>query len=139
MGTKADFYIGKGKDSEWIGSIAYDGYPDRLPKNIIHSHNEEYYRQCVIEFLNNRDDNTLPDKGWPWPWNDSNTTDYAYTFDGIKVVGSCFGSYWFDVANPPKEEKEDGESPIFPDMKDIKNVSFGKNSGLLIISAHSSL
>ena len=27
MGTRADFYVGKTrKESEWIGSIAYDGY-----------------------------------------------------------------------------------------------------------------
>jgi hypothetical protein len=30
MGTRADFYIGCGRDSEWIGSIAWDGYPDGL-------------------------------------------------------------------------------------------------------------
>ena len=26
MGTRADFYIGSGKDAEWLGSVAFDGY-----------------------------------------------------------------------------------------------------------------
>jgi len=28
MGTRADFYVGIGPEAEWVGSIAYDGYPD---------------------------------------------------------------------------------------------------------------
>lgn len=27
MGTKADFYVGIGPKSEWLGSISFDGYP----------------------------------------------------------------------------------------------------------------
>jgi hypothetical protein len=27
MGTRADFYVGRGKDAEWLGSVAFDGYP----------------------------------------------------------------------------------------------------------------
>ena len=30
MGTRADFYIGKGTDAEWLGSIAWNGYPDGI-------------------------------------------------------------------------------------------------------------
>jgi len=26
MGTRADFYVGMGKDAEWLGSVAWDGY-----------------------------------------------------------------------------------------------------------------
>lgn len=31
MGTRADFYVGRGTEAEWIGSIALDGYPDGIP------------------------------------------------------------------------------------------------------------
>jgi hypothetical protein len=27
MGTRADFYIGRGTEAEWLGSVAWDGYP----------------------------------------------------------------------------------------------------------------
>lgn len=30
MGTIADFYVGRGPKAEWIGSIAWDGYPDGI-------------------------------------------------------------------------------------------------------------
>ena len=30
MGTRADLYIGRGTDAEWIGSVAWDGYPSGL-------------------------------------------------------------------------------------------------------------
>jgi hypothetical protein len=25
MGTRADFYVGRGPEAEWLGSVAYDG------------------------------------------------------------------------------------------------------------------
>lgn len=28
MSTRADFYVGRGAEAEWIGSISWDGYPD---------------------------------------------------------------------------------------------------------------
>ena len=40
MGTRADFYVGKGKDSEWLGSIAWDWYPDGIPDNILDAESE---------------------------------------------------------------------------------------------------
>jgi hypothetical protein len=27
MGTRADFYVGRGETAEWLGSIAWDGNP----------------------------------------------------------------------------------------------------------------
>jgi hypothetical protein len=30
MGTRGDFYVGRGKDAEWIGSIAYDAFVEFL-------------------------------------------------------------------------------------------------------------
>jgi len=28
MGTRADFYVGRGETAEWVGSVAWDGYPN---------------------------------------------------------------------------------------------------------------
>jgi hypothetical protein len=32
MGTRADFYVGRGGQAEWLGSIAWDGYPSGIDK-----------------------------------------------------------------------------------------------------------
>lgn len=37
MGTRADFYVGRGKDAEWIGSVAFDGYPDGFERDDLFS------------------------------------------------------------------------------------------------------
>lgn len=132
MGTRADFYTNT-KDMKWLGSIAWDGYPEGIEKNILDSKTEEEYIKNVDSFLAGRDDKTLPEQGWPWPWDNSNTTDYSYSFGEDKVLASCFGSYWFEPVEDRPDEEMDGEYPNFPDMKDIQNVSFGKNSGVIIV------
>jgi hypothetical protein len=76
MGTRADFYAGRGKDAEWLGSIAWDGQD--IPDEIRYAHDEVMFRREVAEFLSGRDDSTVPEKGWPWPWNTSATTDCSY-------------------------------------------------------------
>jgi len=71
MGTRADFYVGRGKTAEWLGSIAWDGYPAGLwpnkdtatakadiPKTpVIAATAEEAYRKAVDELLASR---TMP-------------------------------------------------------------------------------
>ena len=81
MGTRADFYVGRGEKAEWIGSIAWDGYPDGMPDSLLAATSTEGYLQEVTDFFKERDDVTLPEDGWPWPWDDSGTTDYSYTLD----------------------------------------------------------
>lgn len=160
MGTRADFYVGRGRDAEWLGSIAWDGYPDGIdPKtaetyqpwpgvrprhrdgdwpegeHLFDATDEHTYRQRVARFFEYRDDVTLPADGWPWPWDNSLTTDYAYAFDGDAVRASCFGHAWFD---PRQEEPEhdDQKECVFPDMRDRQNVKFGgPGSGLIVVAA----
>jgi hypothetical protein len=135
MGTRADFYIGKGENAEWLGAIAWDGYPDGIDDDILKASNCNDFKLALKEFLKDRDDVSLPSDGWPWPWDDSNTTDYAYAFDNEKVYASCFGSNWFD----PLDEDEDvidkaTEESIFPNMKDKSNVQLsGNKSGLIVV------
>ena len=154
MGTRADFYVGRGKGAEWLGSIAWDGYPtgiagkkhgtsngDVTTSPILTATSEEVFRAEVRAELASREDGTTPDRGWPWPWNTSHTTDYAYAFDGDRVWSSCFGHAWFDATIPlPEDGEEDShmrgeKEAVFPNMKARQKVAFDKRSGLLIISA----
>jgi hypothetical protein len=137
MGTRADFYIGKGKNAEWLGSIAWDGYPSGIEDDILSCTDKINYERLVNDFLSNREDSTFPKDGWPWPWNDSNTTDYAYAFFDDKVWGNCFGKGWFEVTKEPDDENEYWDRPSqfseFPDMKSIQKVRLDKGSGLIIV------
>jgi len=156
MGTRADFYVGRGMYAEWLGSIGLDGYPDGisltdkerekiLPGIEVHTHKnfptgehlfdsstEEQYRQRVSQFFENRDDVSLPAMGWPWPWEDSQTTDYAYAFDDGRVWASSFGHGWFDPHEPQPDDDNHPKNAIFPNMKERMAVTFGKRSGLLV-------
>jgi hypothetical protein len=140
MGTRADFYIGRGKQAEWLGSIAWDGYPDGIEPELLAATTDADFRTRLAAFFQGRKDATLPADGWPWPWNDSNTTDYAYAFDGGKVYGSCFGKPWFDpLVVIDSDEEEDEEQPTFgetdfPDMSAVKNMTLGPRSGVIVIT-----
>jgi hypothetical protein len=133
MGTRADFYVGRGKDAEWLGSIAWDGYS--IPKDVSVAKTETEYRQAIKDFFAERDDVTLPENGWPWPWKTSNTTDFAYAFDGGNVYASCFGSKWAECPVSDDHEWDEGEPAIFPDMSERKNVQMNaKKGGVFVIS-----
>ena len=138
MGTRADFYIGRGEKAEWLGSIAYDGYPDGQVsmKAFAKVKTVKAMRALVASVKARANDFTDPSQGWPWPWEDSQTTDYAYAFDKGKVWGSGFGGKWFD-AGKPEPENEDGsdKSALFPNMKSKQNVTLGPRSGLFIVTA----
>ena len=138
MGTRADFYVGRGKDAEWIGSIAWDGYEFDEDKGnpIIEAKTEEEFVSAVQSIIKERVDGTDPEKGWPWPWEDSGTTDYAYAWDNDKVWVSRFGSGWYKIGKQPSEEEmEKTDRAVFPDMSESPNanVTLGKRSGLMIM------
>ena len=132
MGTRADFYVGKGENAEWIGSIAWDGYPKEIPEEILKAKSEEEYRKNVEAFLEKRDDGTLPAQGWPWPWEDSGMTEYAYAFDNGEVYLCSFGTKWF-LPSEEKELESDVKEAIFPNMANKQKVTLGERSGTIII------
>lgn len=153
MGTRADFYVGRGKDAEWVGSIAFDGYPSGIVPDseetesvlgmtrhkeepwpegghIFDSSTEEEFRARLERFYLYRTDVTRPAMGWPWPWKTSHTTDYAYAFDAGRVWCSG-GTGWFD---PREEEPEEGGGRVdFPDMSERANVTLGQRSGMIVL------
>jgi hypothetical protein len=137
MGTRADFYVGRGITAEWIGSIAWDGYPDGIDKQVLGCQSPEAFKHAVADFLAPRRDKTLPEQGWPWPWETSSTTDFAYAFDAGVVYASCFGGQWFECIAPDAEAPEDDVTTIkavFPDMSISKQrEKFGAHSGIMVI------
>ena len=77
---------------EWKGSIAGDGDPEPyIEDGLFADATDVAWRERVAAFLKTRDDATNVADGWPWPVDDSNTTDWAYTLDDGKVYCSCFG------------------------------------------------
>ena len=137
MGTRADFYVGRGEQAEWIGSIAWDGYPSGIDAQVLGCTGEAAFRHAVSAFLAARTDKTLPADGWPWPWETSHTTDYAYAFDADKVWACCFGGTWFDpTVEQPEDDAPDAPKAVFPDMSQGKQRSkFGAHSGVIVIGA----
>jgi hypothetical protein len=89
MGTRADFYVGIDENSEWLGSIAYDGFPNKWghPYKLLKVKTEKTYRKKVKEIIKNNIEYgaVFPENGWPWPWEDSSITDYSYYFYNGKV------------------------------------------------------
>lgn len=151
MGTRADFYIRKESPEqkqtimEWLGSVAYDGFPDGFISQAgvmaMTAKTEAEFRAAVGEVLASRRDGTTPDMGWPWPWDDSLLTDYAYVFDGENVNGFNFGTAFdlqkYIAESRTETEEEDYENKVsgyFPDMSQQKNVAHGSRSGLLVFS-----
>jgi hypothetical protein len=133
LGTRADFYVGRGADAEWLGSVGQDGYPDGISDEILNATSEDEFRKAVADQKEDRHDFTSPEDGWPWLWDDSRTTDYAYAWDG-KVLASHFGYEWFDPRGPEPEEESGKVVAVFPNMATRKNVTFGRRSGLIVVT-----
>lgn len=131
MGTRADFYAKEGDELVWQGSIAWDGYPSGIKKSVLEARSAKDFLSNLDAFLKTRDCTRRPENGWPWPWDDSCTTDYAYIFDGEKVVAYSFGYGPFDPnAEEPEWNEESGKTAIFPNMKHRANVT---NGGFIVI------
>jgi len=94
MGTRADFYVGRGESAVWLGSTAMDGNIDSQSEEILLAKTQDDFVRAVTGEIEERDDGTKPSDGWPWPWETSNLTDYSYAFDDGKVYVCCFGYKW---------------------------------------------
>lgn len=145
MGTRADFYVGK----EWLGSLAFDGYrvhemeekhatkddDCRYCWQIKTATSEADFRSAVAGLLHVNDDATTPDQGWPWPWNDSRTTDRAYIFDG--AVTKCYA--WGKEIIGDGDDDDDGPEPSdgWPDMTGNQNVVVGTPRDGVILASRS--
>jgi len=164
MGTRADYYVGRGEKAKWLGCTAWDGNPGGITstkagKELLKATDAKTFRAALKRLFRKRDDFSVQADGWPWPWEDSCTTDYAYAYVRGKVWISNYGSQWFDLATHNKylrahkgwekkcEEDPDyegaepdmdnyltGPKARFPNMKDIQKVTLGERSGVIIAS-----
>lgn len=125
MGTiRADFYVGRGPGAEWLGSIARDGHPDGAPLPLLACRSEREFREAVADILDEADDATVPEMGWPWPWDDSRTTDYAYAYDAGAVWTSCYGCEWYDARDRGLDvDQLEGPQVDFPNMAARRDVA----------------
>jgi hypothetical protein len=140
MGTRADFYVGKGKNAQWIGSIAWDGYRSGIDDAVIKATTEDDFCAAVTRFFVDRDDVTLPVRGWPWPWNTSATTDCSYWFFDGHVWDEIGGKYlscqldWPETDEAYEAAKRDGEPIDFPVFNLGGSAEPGsKRSGIIVI------
>ena len=138
MGTRVDFYIGKGADAEWIGSVGNDGYrpikgqAPGVGYALINAKSERAFRSAVTRLFNKFSDHVPAKMGWPWPWDDSGTTDCSYWFFDGKVwdVHCKFepcGPVWVPC-DEPEPEGDVGtkyEKVVYPNMSAIRNVRGG--------------
>lgn len=136
MGTRADFYIGRGQDAEWLGSVAWDGYEwEDEDSALMQAKTADEFRAAVATIQAERGDFTAPTEGWPWPWDDSNTTDYAYVLHDGKATAYCFGREVVRGQGGDGEDDEVEKVDWFPDMSARKNVQWGRKSGVIVVSA----
>lgn len=143
MGTRADFYIGRGPNAQWLGSIAWDGMPDSIDADVLTATTEESFRDALMAFFGERDDVSGPEHGWPWPWENSRLTDYSYAFDIGKVWTCPFGRYWYAATAADPDPDDSGacdctdwnceHKMVFPDMSRFQRVTFGPRSGVIVI------
>lgn len=149
MGTRADFYIETNTGMEWIASYPCDGYPDGKAQEIglYQAKTADEFMNLLYECLGSAA--TFPEMGWPWPWNDSRGTDFAYLFRPTK--GMVFVSdglrCWLTIPEYTLTLAEKGYEefyewwdslswvrgcPQFPDMSELKKTTLGPRSGLIV-------
>lgn len=101
MGTRAQFFIGNPMDlegREWLGTIAWDGYPDGDCAMLAKASSDVGFRALVNHLRESRDDFCDPaSHSFPFPWKGNLfLTDCTYAlFDGKVHVT------WFDQGFVP--------------------------------------
>lgn len=139
MGTRADFFIGIGPDAEWIGSTSYDGHPGSWGAAALAARTENEFRAAVEKMLSTPEALvTRPAEGWPWPWPDFRTSDYAYAWDPARGPVASSGRAWVTpaqlAADPDSlytgERLRDDE---VPDMRKVPKGDVIGKSGLILL------
>lgn len=122
MSTKTDFYLGRGHDAEWLGSLQWECEPDNLlrvpPGRLaLTATDEPTYRAAVADLFITWETEELGvaysrRTGWPWPWPTSHLNSWIVAFDpadnGVFVtVGG--GVRWerLDPRNPCEPPTDD--------------------------------
>lgn len=96
MGTRADFYLGRGERATWLGSISLNAAPARLAEGrtaprVLATRSPHVFRaaaRAIIRksIVNGDAWSAGMGAAWPWPWPTSEQTDYAYAWDDRCVL-----------------------------------------------------
>lgn len=88
MGTRSDFYVKEGDNVVCVRFGSFDGYHwhERVDLSAVTTR-EAFEAMIVAE----GSPKTWEMKWWPWPWETSHITDYAYLFNGDHVEVYAFG------------------------------------------------
>ncbi|HUN93437.1 MAG TPA: hypothetical protein VMU33_15415 [Burkholderiaceae bacterium] len=92
MGTRADFYLGRGEDATWLGSLLAEARPENIPAAILEAREAGDFEARVRAFLSSAG-GLLAEHGWPWRWRHSGETGYTYAFDGERTLVGV-GNRW---------------------------------------------
>lgn len=117
MGTRAQFFIGNPQDvehREWLGCIAWDGYPKGDCEMLKDATTPDQFRALVATLAASRADFTDPQKNdYPFPWHDDIfITDCTYAFfDGATQYAS-FHTGWTTLAKRLSEDVETWEAAV---------------------------
>lgn len=110
MGTPADFYIGKGKQARYLGTVYMDGYPKGLDRAVRNAKTPTEFRCAVNNMLLGGRSAGVPFEVQSEPEasrKDRTLVQYTYVFDNGKVQASHNGNRWFLASK--KEPKESAE------------------------------
>jgi hypothetical protein len=105
MGTRCDFYAGRGVSATYLGSVARDGYPDEMASYLAGATTREAFDSGLSALFAERG-GVGTDGAWPWPWKDSHTTDSAIAFDAGRLWVTHHSGRWAplnDMDNPGDE------------------------------------
>ncbi|MFC3450782.1 hypothetical protein [Amycolatopsis speibonae] len=121
--TTHDFYLGRGADADWLGSVRLASWDGRWLDEFTRARSAGGFITLVALFLRTAEiheagEVTLGNHVWPWPWPTSHGTDYVHAFDTGTVWTARRGDRWSlraDEYIPPGPD----ETPlVFPAMRE---------------------
>ncbi len=118
MALRGDFYLGRGKQSVWLGSISHE----------VASHDLAHYFEGVTSELEFREalanvflkyGEIKAAMGWPWPWGTSAGTGLVGAFDDGHVWVCDYNRTWQSLSGTACTESSPNAGltvAVFPDM-----------------------
>ncbi len=113
MGTRCDFYLGRGPLAQYLGSIGHDAYVDAMAERFEGIQTQDAFNARLTEVFAEYGE-IKAEHGWPWPWRDSHTTDTVVAFDGGQLWTNHYDGCWAPLAD---FENPTAQALLFPDMR----------------------
>jgi hypothetical protein len=82
--TKADCFIGRGRNSVWLGSVGSHGRPEMLNREIVLRGLQGSVQESAM--VRTLAQGVSPEMGWPW--RNGRITEYTYAFDDGEIFVS---------------------------------------------------